>query len=282
MRTVIQIFITYYNKFKIYDIIKRLKSFLFSLLKRLLIGRFVLFILKSIFDYLLRLPIYNTLFLIMCFLVFIIYLIVKFNVKSRIKNVYKDLRELYKQNRVLCILFLIIAYIISQALFLLLHGILSPFENIYFVSILLSVLKTSLLSFIDISPNNTICYMNSEGSSNSAQVGSSGSNATTDQEIQNFDLLKRNTAAKLRNMYINRPSNLRMQMSDPEYKDIINRLDHNVVCKAIFDSKSHLWKYLDDSTGEMKYTGNITLELLYIFRKLIFYFNVVYYFTCQV
>ncbi len=265
MRTVIKI-LRYYNKFRIYDIIKQLISFLFSLLKRLLIGRFVLFILKSIFDYLLNLPVYDRSLLIMWFLAFIIYLIVKFDVKSRIMNVYKDLCELYKQNHVLCIIFLIITYIISQALFLLLYGILSPFENIYFVSILLSVLKTSLLSFIDIFPNNTICYMNPEGSSNSAQVEGSGSN-TTDQEIQDFDLLKRNTATKLRNMYINKPPNTRIYMNDPVHKDTITSLDHNVVCKAILDSKSPLWKNLDDSTGPMRYTGILTIDLLHILEN---------------
>jgi hypothetical protein len=42
-----------------------------------------------------------------------------------------------------------------------------------------------------------------------------------------------------------------MLMSDPEYADTINRLDHNVVCRAILDSRSNLKKYIDDSTGEI-------------------------------
>ena len=265
MRTVIKI-LRYYNKFRIYDIIKQLISFLFSLLKRLLIGRFVLFILKSIFDYLLNLPVYDRSLLIMWFLAFIIYLIVKFDVKSRIMNVYKDLCELYKQNHVLCIIFLIITYIISQALFYYCMVYYDLFKIYIFVSILLSVLKTSLLSFIDIFPNNTICYMNPEVSSNSAQVEGSGSN-TTDQEIQDFDLLKRNTATKLRNMYINKPPNTRIYMNDPVHKDTITSLDHNVVCKAILDSKSPLWKNLDDSTGPMTYTGILTIDLLHILEN---------------
>lgn len=247
--------------------IKQLKPFnIFSLLKKLLLGRFVLFIFNYILIYSLNFPIYLRLLLITLFLAFIIYLIVKFNVISHIKNVYKDICRLYKQDHVLCILLLSITYIICQILFLLLYGILSPFEHFYFVGILISVLKTSILSFFDFPSNNTIRFMNSEGSSNPANLGSSGSDILN-KEIPNYDRLRFNTAAKLRNIYVNRPYKVSVLMNDPQYADRINRLDHNIVCKAILDNRSHLYKHLDDSTGEIKYKGIITLELLHILEK---------------
>jgi hypothetical protein len=297
-RTVIKPFIKYCNEYRIYDRIKQLKPInIFFLLKKILLGRFVLFIVKSILDYSLNFSLYDGLLLIIWFIAFIIYIVIKFNVKSRINSIYLDLCGLYKQDNRLFIYLIFIAYVISQLLFLLLFGILSPFGHIYFVAILVSVLKTSLFSFIDISPNNTIRFMNAEGSSNSSQLRGSGSNNTsgsnttpttttsttpttvtattsttptttnTDQEIHDFDGLRRSTGAKLRNLYINRPANVRMAMNAPHYADTINRLDHNVVCRAILDSESKLKKYIDDSTGEIWYKGHITLELLYILER---------------
>ncbi len=286
--TVIKTFIKYFNKYGIYDRIKQLKPInIFSLLKKIILGRFVLFIVKSIWDFSLNLPLYLGLLLMICFIAFITYVVIKFNVKSRINNIYLDLCRLYKQDNRLFFLLIFIAYMLSQLLFLLLFGVLSPFGHLYYVAILISVLKTSLLSFIDISHNNTIRFMNSEGPSNSGELDGSESNSTataatptapttadtthtattTDQEVQNFDGLRRNTGSKLRNLYINRPYKVRMLMSDPEYADTINRLDHNVVCRAILDSRSNLKKYIDDSTGEIWYKGNITLELLDILER---------------
>jgi hypothetical protein len=47
--TVIKTFIKYFNKYGIYDRIKQLKPInIFSLLKKIILGRFVLFIVKSI------------------------------------------------------------------------------------------------------------------------------------------------------------------------------------------------------------------------------------------
>src|ERR1017187_572033 len=68
---------------------------------------------------------------------------------------------------------------------------------------------------------------NPDGSSNSGQIGGSGSNTTdgssnsgsntTNQEVQNFDGLRRGTGSKLRNIYVNRPPRTNIWMTELEY-----------------------------------------------------------------
>ena len=63
--TVIKNLIKYYNHLKLYDRIKQIKPMnIFSLLIKLILGRFVLFIFKSIFNYTLSLPLYDGLLLV--------------------------------------------------------------------------------------------------------------------------------------------------------------------------------------------------------------------------
>ena len=292
--TVIKNLIKYYNHLKLYDRIKQIKPMnIFSLLIKLILGRFVLFIFKSIFNYTLSLPLYDGLLLVIWFLSFIIYIIIRFNVVYRINNIYKALCKLYNHDKKLFILLLPIVSWLCHVLFLLLLGMLTPFADFYFVAILISVLKTSLWSFTDLSYNNTIRFMNPDGFSNSGQMGDSGSNNpdgssnsgqiggsgsnttdgssnsgsnTTNQEVQNFDGLRRATGSKLRNIYVNRPPRTKIWMTELEYANRITPLDHNIVCRAILDCGSDLRKFIDHRDG-IWYRGYITLELLHILER---------------
>jgi hypothetical protein len=64
----------------------------------------------------------------------------------------------------------------------------------------------------------------SETPSDSGQSGNSGSNNNngSPDPIPNFDNVRRNVGAKLRDLFVNRPPRSRILMTDPNYADRIN------------------------------------------------------------
>jgi len=74
---------------------------------------------------------------------------------------------------------------------------------------------------------------------------------------------------KLRQLFINKPSRTILNMSDPAHADKLTRLDHNMICKQILDTKSvSLYsKIEEDSSGHLIYTGVIGLRLLEVMEN---------------
>lgn len=102
---------------------------------------------------------------------------------------------------------------------------------------------------------------NPGGNSNNSGNGSNDSGLSPEA----FDDLRRSVAAKLRDIFINRPTGARLKMDDINYQDRINAMDHNVVCKHILDTGSNLRKNIivkDNGQGAVTYTGYISLPLL--------------------
>lgn len=108
----------------------------------------------------------------------------------------------------------------------------------------------------------------SDPSSGSGQPGNSGSNSSGDPDpIPNFDAHRRAVGAKLRDLYINKPSRTRILMTHPNYSNVINAWDHNVVCRSIFDAGSDLHKNIILVNNSSRYDGYISVELLGILER---------------
>ena len=236
-------------------------KWIISLLIRLLIVRFIFFILNFIINYILSLPFLDGLLLIIWLIAFLFFVFIKFNVLSYIKLMLTDIYKLYKHDKLLFYLLIFIYFLVSQLIFLLLFKLLSPYDDILIISLLITLLNTSLVSFTDISSNDYIQYMNQggESSNNSQSVNSVQDNVDT---IQNFDQLRRDTGHKLRNLYVNRPSRASIYMNHLDYADRINSLDHNVVCRSLLDCNSPLKVKIIETREGIRYDGIITHELL--------------------
>jgi len=111
------------------------------------------------------------------------------------------------------------------------------------------------------------------GPNNPTQPNGSGSNNAGNgfqgMSQEQFDELRRSMAAKLRNLYISRPTRYNIYLNSPEYSHIITRLDHNIVCKHILDTNSTAYfrKIVICEDNSIKYAGILTLQLLQILES---------------
>jgi hypothetical protein len=88
-----------------------------------------------------------------------------------------------------------------------------------------------------------------------------------DTEVHNFDQLRKDTGRKLRNLFINKPYKSRILMTQPDYADRINPLDHNVVCRSLLDCNSALKVKIIETADGIRYNGIVTKELLDILER---------------
>jgi len=101
--------------------------------------------------------------------------------------------------------------------------------------------------------------------SNNGNISNIDSLQFTEQQLKD---IRKDTAAKLRNIFINRPFQQQIRMDSIAYQDRINDLDHNIVCKELLDTQHPYKKYLKvDNNGRVRYTGFISLQLLYAIEE---------------
>ena len=116
-------------------------------------------------------------------------------------------------------------------------------------------------------PSNTGLY--SYGPSNTGQPEGSGSNRGNNSVLNTpeavFNHHIKDTAQKLRYLYITKPFNVEINMNSPEYADRINEMDHNVLCSHVLNNTDEMrWKkhVILDTQGRVRYNGNLTRLLM--------------------
>ena len=80
---------------------------------------------------------------------------------------------------------------------------------------------------------------------------------------------RKSVASKLRQLYIDKPDYTIVKVTDPAYANIIDRLDHNIMCKYVLDSGiQNLIKSIKiDDNGSLKYTGILGHRLLSVLER---------------
>jgi hypothetical protein len=108
------------------------------------------------------------------------------------------------------------------------------------------------------------------GGSNPGSSNSGGSNPDnvpifTPEEFNN---LKRATTEKLRRVFVSRPRYAHIRMTDPQYENQFNALDHNIICKHFLDINSFYLKDIHISEqGHIIYRGIISQSFLHDMDK---------------
>lgn len=84
--------------------------------------------------------------------------------------------------------------------------------------------------------------------------------------IEGFESIREATASKLESLFLDKPHLSRIRLTDPQYSNIISALDHNIICKCIFDVNNHLVKNIVLDGDSCRYTGFLTINLIKILK----------------
>lgn len=109
--------------------------------------------------------------------------------------------------------------------------------------------------------------------SSGSNPGSSNSGGSNPDNVpiftpEEFNNLKRATTEKLRRVFVSRPRYAHIRMTDPQYENQFNALDHNIICKHFLDINSFYLKDIHISEqGRIIYRGIISQSFLHDMDK---------------
>lgn len=109
----------------------------------------------------------------------------------------------------------------------------------------------------------------SNDESNRSNRNSTVANSVVEFSEDQLNDLRKSVASKLRQLYIDKPDYTIVKVTDPAYANIIDRLDHNIMCKYVLDSGiQNLIKSIKiDDNGSLKYTGILGHRLLSVLER---------------
>ena len=109
----------------------------------------------------------------------------------------------------------------------------------------------------------------SGGESSNTGGGEGSRNSPIDLTNTQFDEERKKVAAKLRDIYINRPAKAKIILNDPKYADKLSITDHGIICSHIYNTNNVDFKNNIDFNdyGNLVYKGRLTLPFLYFMEK---------------